>query len=80
MAKSRPSSRLGWRSSRRTSEKPVTRFGHRGVDEVDNLQAEEDVDKMMIGLKINPDPSDEMQDMLDDQLTKYTKKELLADV
>ena len=50
------------------------------MDEVDNLQAEEDVEKMMIGLKINPDPSDEMQDMLDDQLTKYTKKELLADV
>ena len=34
----------------------------------------------MIDLKINPDLSDEMQDMLYDQLTQYTKKELLADV
>ena len=43
-------------------------------------EAEEDVENMMIDLKINPDLSDEMQDMLQDQLTRYTKKELLADV
>ena len=34
----------------------------------------------MIDLKINPDLSDEMQDMLHDQLTQCTKKKLLADV
>ena len=43
-------------------------------------EAEEDVENMMIDLKINPDLIDEMQDMLCDQLTQYTKKELLADV
>ena len=41
------------------------------MDEDDNLN-------MMIDLKINPDLSDEMQDMLYDQLTQYTKKELLG--
>ena len=45
------------------------------MDEDDNLEAEEE-----INLKINPDLSDEMQDMLYDQLTQYTTKELLADV
>ena len=50
------------------------------MDEDDNLEAEEDVENMMIDLKINPDFSDEMQDMLYDQLTQYNKKELLADV
>ena len=34
----------------------------------------------MIDLNINPDLSDEMQDMLHDQLTQCTTKELLADV
>ena len=50
------------------------------MDEDDNLEAEEDIENMMIDLKIKPDLSDEMQDMLYDQLTQYTKKELLADV
>ena len=34
------------------------------MDEDDNLEAEEDVENMMIDLKINPDFADEMQDML----------------
>ena len=50
------------------------------MDEDDNLEAEEDVENMMIDLKINRDLSDEMPDMLYDQLTQHTKKELLADV
>ena len=50
---------------------------HRGDG---HLEAEEDVENMMIDLKINPDLADEMQDMLYDQLTHYTRKELLADV
>ena len=45
------------------------------MDEDDNLEAEEDVENMMIDLKINPNLSDEVQDMLYDQLTQYTKKE-----
>ena len=53
---------------------------HNGeMDEDDNFEAEEDVENMMIDLKINPDLTDELQDMLHDQLTQYTKKELLAD-
>ena len=86
MAKRRPSSRLGWRSSRRRWREQVTRVRKKVIkyigemDEDDNLEAEEDVENMMIDLKINPDLSDEMQDMLYDQLTQYTKKELLADV
>ena len=39
-----------------------------------------DVENMMIDLKINPDISDEMQDMLYDQLSQDTMKELLAHV
>ena len=50
------------------------------MDEDDNLEAEEDIENMMIDLKINPDLADEMQDMLYDQLTQHTRKELLADV
>ena len=50
------------------------------MDEDDNLEAEEDVESVKIDLKIIPDLSDEMQDMLSDQLTQYTKKGLLADV
>ena len=50
------------------------------MDEDDNLEAEDDIESMLIKLKIDPDLIDEMQDMLYDQLTQYTKKELLADV
>ena len=50
------------------------------MDEDDNLGAEEDVEDMMIDLKINPDVADEMQDMLHNQPTQYTRRELLADV
>ena len=47
------------------------------MDEDDNLEAEEDVENMMIDLKINPDLADEMQDMLCDQLTQYTRRSFL---
>ena len=47
------------------------------IDEDDNLEAEEDVENMMIDLEIDPDLSDEMQDMLYDQLTQYTRKSFL---
>ena len=50
------------------------------MDEADNIEAEEDVENIMIDWKINPDLADEMQDMLHDQPTQYTRKELLADV
>ena len=50
------------------------------MDEDDNLEAEEGVENMMTDLKINPDLSDEMQDMLYDKLTQYTKKDIFADV
>ena len=48
--------------------KVIKHIGER--DEDDNLEAEEDVENMMIDLKINPDLTDEMQDMLYDQLTQ----------
>ena len=48
------------------------------MEEDDNLETEEDFENMMIVLKINPDLSEEMQDMLHDQLTQCTKSFLLT--
>ena len=48
------------------------------MDEDVNLEAEEDVENMMIDSKINPDLSDEMQDMLYDQPSTPRRSFLLT--
>ena len=60
MAKTRKSSKLGWKSSRRTMagaadkvwKKVIKHIGE--MDEDDNLEAEEDFENMMIDPKIKP--------------------------
>ena len=50
------------------------------MDEEESLENEEEVDDMLEALKVNTDLKDDLQDMLYDQLTQYTKKELLSDI
>ena len=50
------------------------------TDEDGSLEEQDDMESTMIEPKIDPDFIDDVQDILFDQLTLLTKKELLADV
>ena len=51
-----------------------------GLDEDDSLEMDEEVEEMLRAVNVNPELREDLQDMLYDQLTQYTKKELLSDV
>lgn len=50
------------------------------LDEDDGLEMNEEVEEMLKPVNINPELWEDFQGMLYDQLTQYTKKELLSDV
>ena len=50
------------------------------LPEEECLETDEEISSMLMMININPDFKEDLQDMLYDQLTQYTVKELLADV
>ena len=56
-------------------------FKHiRELDEGEDLDTDEKIRNVLIKVKINPDLASDLQDMFCDQLSQYTKQELLSGV
>lgn len=50
------------------------------LDEDDDLETDEEIEEMLRAVNVKPELREDLQDMLYDQPTQYTKKELLSDV